>query len=278
MRSRVGIPSARRGRPRAYGRVNGAWRAALVACRHACHGGCVTGLQIQIWSDVACPWCFVGKRRLESALAQLSAPVPVSVAYRAFELDPSAPATYPASPSYLERLARKYSVPAPRAAEMIERMCRVGRQEGIAFDFERIQGGNTFDAHRLLWWAEQQAGHAVQSRLKERLLQAYFCEGAAIGDTQALLSIAQQVGLDLEAAGGVLASGEGAAAVREQQRTAARLGISGVPMFVMGRIGVSGAQPADVLLSALRRALGELPSAGAEPDAGVAACTPRGRA
>ena len=220
------------------------------------------GVEINVWSDVACPWCYVGKRRLEAALAELGDSVERRVHWRAFQLDASAPARYPQSPSYRERLARKYGLAEAEASRMLERMQSVGRSEGIAFDFEKIQGGNTFDAHRLLCFAHAAgAEHGVdlQGALKERLLRAYFSEGVAIGDPQELLLLASDVGLDVDRAGAVLASGEYASEVSDQQQAARQLGVHGVPFFVIGKYGISGAQPAATLLEVLERALEEAP-------------------
>lgn len=219
------------------------------------------GLEINVWSDVACPWCYVGKRRLEAALAELGDSAERRVHWRAFQLDPSAPARYPQSPSYRERLARKYGLAEAEASRMLERMQSVGRSEGIAFDFEKIQGGNTFDAHRLLCFAHEQG---LQDALKERLLRAYFSEGVAIGDPQELLVLAAGVGLDVDRAGAVLASREYASEVSQQQQAARQLGVHGVPYFVIGRYGISGAQPPEMLLEVLERALEEAPEAPGE--------------
>ena len=208
-------------------------------------------------------------------MAELGESSSVSVAYRAFELDPAAPATYPPRPSYVERLARKYALPMARAEQMLENMREVGRQEKIEFEFERIAGGNTFDAHRLLWWAGLQEA-PLQSRLKERLLQAYFGEGLAVGDRAALLSIAGPGGLDVDAATAGAFGTEAADAVRAEQRKAAALGISGVPYFALGRYGVSGAQPPALLLNALRGALSEPPGSAPEDNGAAQACTPNG--
>lgn len=237
----------------------------------------MTTLAVEVWSDIACPWCYVGKRRLESAIDQLQQPESISVHWRAFELDPSAPARYPASPSHLQRLAHKYSLTQAAAAQMLDRMQRVGQAEGIAFDFDKIQGGNTFDAHRLLCFAATQGR---QNALKERLLHAYFSEGVAVSDHVELARLAEQVGLDVEASSAVLASDAFANEVRAEQHAARELGIRGVPFFVIGRYGVSGAQPPEVLHDVLERALNELPDPAPRPkpaehdDALV--CTPEG--
>jgi predicted DsbA family dithiol-disulfide isomerase len=211
---------------------------------------------VDVWSDVVCPWCFVGKRRLEAALAGLPFAGSVDVRWHAFELDPSAPAR--AEGNYVERLARKYRLPTGQAQQMIDRMVSVGREDGIVFDFERAQAGNTFDAHRLMHHA---ALEGKQGALAERLFLGYFSEGAAVSDKEALAQLAEAAGLDGERARAVLFSDAHAEAVRNDERQAAAMGVRGVPFFVVdGRYAVSGAQPAELLRQALERAWSEAPA------------------
>ncbi|HEU5075644.1 MAG TPA: DsbA family oxidoreductase [Polyangiaceae bacterium] len=212
-------------------------------------------LVIEIWSDIACPWCFIGKRRFEAALQRTPEAGPVSVTWRAFELDPRAPKRYPDSPGHNERLARKYGVSLEEAERMVLRVVNLGKPEGIEFDFDAVKGGNTFDAHRLLAFAK---ASGAQHALKERLLRAYFCEGAQISDPSALSGFAADAGLDVDAVSSVLASDQHAADVRRDEATAAELGIRGVPFFKIGRYGVSGAQPADLLVEVIAKARAEL--------------------
>ena len=216
-------------------------------------------LAIEIWSDIACPWCYIGKRRFETALANTPAAGPVSIHWRAFELDPSAPKSYPERPGHNERLARKYGVSVAQAEQMVLRVVNLGKPEGIEFDFDTVRGGNTFDAHRLLAFARAH-GAQSQNALKERLLRAYFCEGALIADAAVLSRLAADVGLDADAAFAMLESGTHTSDVRHDEATAAQLGIRGVPFFKIGRYGVSGAQPAELLGEALAKAREELDS------------------
>src|SRR5262245_20106201 len=141
----------------------------------------MSALRIDVWSDIACPWCYVGKRRLETALVRF--PHEVEVTYRSFELDPGAPRLKQQG-NYIERLATKYGVPTAQAQQMIDRMTRVGVDEGIEFRFDRVHAGNTFDAHRLLHLARERG---VQRELKERLMRGYFTAGLPIGDRDALV-------------------------------------------------------------------------------------------
>ena len=208
-------------------------------------------LEVEIWSDIACPWCYVGKRRFETALKDFEHRDDVTVTWRSFELDPTAPRVREKN-SYAERLASKYRLAVSDAQAMIDRMTAVGAEEGIEFRFDRIQAGNTFDAHRLLHLA---AAHDRQDAMKERLLRAYFTEGAAIGEPEVLADLASEVGLDAAHVRRVLAGDEHADDVRSDEATAAELGIHGVPFFVIGRrYGVSGAQPASELAKVLAQA------------------------
>ncbi len=228
-------------------------------------------LSVDIWSDIACPWCYVGKRRLEAALAQFPDRASVNITWHAFELDPAAPPVRDDSQSYAERLAKKYGSSIPRAEEMLKTMTDTAAKDGLDFHFERIRAGNTFDAHRLLHLAHERG---VQDALKERLLRAYMTEGAPIGDREALVRLAAEAGLDAEEAHSVLVTDAYAAEVRADEEQARALGISGVPFFVIGGYSVSGAQPADALRSVLTRAWSETPDEA--PLAEGAACGPDG--
>jgi predicted DsbA family dithiol-disulfide isomerase len=195
-------------------------------------------LLVDIWSDIACPWCYVGKRRLEAALARFPHRDDVTVTWHAFELDPGAPPVRPPGVSHVERIAKKYGMPLAKAEAATKHLVEVAATDGIEMRFDRLQGGNTFDAHRVIHLAGERG---VQDAVKERLLLAYFTQGEAIGEPEVLVRLASEAGLDADE-------------VRADERGAKELGIHGVPFFVIaGRLGISGAQPADVLLSALRK-------------------------
>ena len=233
-------------------------------------------LRIDVWSDIACPWCYVGKRRLEAALETLSrdgnAPA-VEVVWRAFELDPSAPRERPTEVGYAERLAKKYGSSVKEAEGMISRMTDVARADGLDFRFDLIRPGNTFDAHRVLHLA---ADRGVQDAVKERYLRAYMTEGEPIGDPDTLVRLAAEAGLDAEEVRAALASDAYAPEVRADEEEAKELGINGVPFFVVGgKYAISGAQPADLLHRALAQVSKELASL-PEPFAEGAACGPDG--
>ncbi len=208
-------------------------------------------LHIDVWSDIACPWCHVGKRRLEAALELFPHRDAVEVVWHAFELDPAAPRSSEAAP-YAARLARKYGTSVADADLMIRRMTATAAQDGLDFHFETIRPGNTFDAHRLLHLAHTRG---LQDLLKERLFLAYLSEGEAIGEPEVLARLAIEVGLEADEVHRVLAGDAFTHEVRADEDEARRLGIRGVPFFVFdGRTAVSGAHPADTLLAALTTA------------------------
>ena len=205
-------------------------------------------LTVEIWSDVVCPWCYIGKRRFEAALAGF--PHEVETVWRSFELDPGAPATREHNAT--EHLAAKYGMSLEQAQASHAQMTELAAAEGLEYHFETARGGNSFDAHRLIHLA---AAHGKQAEAQERVMRAYFTEGVAIGDREQLVALAVDLGLDPDEARSVLESDAYAEAVREDEHLAQRIGIQGVPFFVLGRrYGVSGAQPADVLVQALEKA------------------------
>ena len=206
-----------------------------------------------MWSDVVCPWCYLGKRRLESALARFPHADEVSVVWHAFELDPSAPRRRELPPS--EHLARKYGMTPEQVAASWQRLTDLAAAEGLEYHLDRTQGGNTFDAHRLI---QLGAERGLQGPVKERFLRAYFTESAAIGEPELLEALAVEAGLPRDEVADVLATDRFAEEVREDELTARGYGINGVPFFVVGgRYGVSGAQSSEVLLEALAAAWDE---------------------
>ncbi|MEZ6016781.1 MAG: DsbA family oxidoreductase [Planctomycetota bacterium] len=234
-------------------------------------------LTVDIWSDIACPWCYVGKRRFEAALARFPERGSVDVHWRSFELDTAAPRVLEPAVPYAERLARKYRRTLPEAEGMLRDMTQTAAAEGLELRFDRVRPGNTFDAHRLLHLA---AAKGLGDALKERFLRAYMTEGEPIGDVTTLARLAQQVGLDASEVGEVLAGERYAADVRADEDAARALGIQGVPHFRIGaRHGLSGAQHPDMLLRALTAAWVELPKSQASaPEASAAGATDAGAA
>jgi predicted DsbA family dithiol-disulfide isomerase len=206
-------------------------------------------VDVEIWSDVACPWCYIGKRRFEAALSRFEHADQVQVTWRSFELDPSAPLEREGNGAV--RLAEKYGISVERARRMREQVAQNAAGEGLAFQLDLQRQGSTFDAHRMIHLA---AEHGLQDAMKERLMRAYFSEGELVGDPETLLRLAAEVGIPDDDARETVAGERFAAEVREDERTAAAFGISAVPTFVVDRaIAASGAHPAEQLLSLLRQ-------------------------
>ena len=216
-------------------------------------------LRVDVWSDVACPWCYVGKRRLEAALHRVPFREHVTLVWRAFELDPSAPRERRQDVPHVNLLAAKYRVSVASAQQMIDRLVQTARTDGLEMHFEHIRPGNTFDAHRVLHLARDRG---VQDAVKEAFFRGYFTEGRAIGEAEVLVELAAQAGLNAQETRGVLDSAAYAQDVRTDEQEARELGITGVPFFaVAGRFGVSGAQPPEVLVQVLTRAWEEIADA-----------------
>ena len=210
-------------------------------------------MKIEVWSDVVCPWCYVGKRNLEAALARFPHAAEVEVEWKAYELDPNAPVERPGS--YIDRIAAKYGLPVGEARARVARIISAGADAGIDFRFDDARPGNTFDAHRVLHHA---ALSGRQNEVKERLFAATFTEGRPIGDRRTLLEVAGEAGIDVEDVRRMLESRQHADAVRGDEADAMELGVQGVPFFVFDRrLAVGGAQPPDVMLQVLERVWGE---------------------
>ncbi len=227
-------------------------------------------MHVEIWSDIACPWCYVGKRRFEAALADFEHRDGVQVTWRSFELDPTAPRERESDSA--THLAQKYGTSREEALEMQERMTDTAASEGLRFRFDIARGGNTFDAHRVLHLA---AAHGLQDEMKERVMRGYLGEGELICDHAVLERLAVEVGLPADEVRSVLEGDAYADAVRDDERAAAGLGIHAVPFFVVDRaVGASGAQPPAVLLDLLRQAWPQEPAIEVVVDG--ASCGPEG--
>jgi predicted DsbA family dithiol-disulfide isomerase len=231
-----------------------------------CAAGCCTGqhhpprtpwsrfVKVEIWSDVVCPWCQIGKRRFEKALSRFRHRDQVEIIWKSFELDPTAEsqASDDRSGSYAHRLAAKYGMGLEQAEQMLASMTATAAAEGLDFRFDRAVHANTFLAHQVIHLARE---HGLQDAMKDRLLTAYFTEGRAVGDPQVLASLAAEVGLDRDDVLAALDEGRHAPAVRADQDEARAFGITGVPFFVVDRtFGVSGAQPPETFLELLEQA------------------------
>jgi predicted DsbA family dithiol-disulfide isomerase len=204
-------------------------------------------MRVDIWSDIVCPWCYIGKRELELGLSQFAHRDEVEVTYHAFELDPSFPAG-PGTP-IMDVLSAKYGLTEAQARQAESGVAARAASAGLAFTADRVMG-NTFDAHRLVALGLDQGR---QAEVLRRLYEEYFAQGRPVFGLDDLAALGEAVGLD--GARQALAGDAYADAVRADEQQAASLGISGVPFFVLdGRLGVSGAQPAQTLAAALDRA------------------------
>lgn len=217
-------------------------------------------LRVDVWSDIACPWCWIGKRRLDAALARFSSRGTCEVIWRSFELAPSAStrsglrARPPREPgaSYAHWLADRYECGVPEAEARLARITQIAAAEGLELRFDHVRPTSTFDAHRVLQLA---LDRGVQIATIERLLCAYFKDGELVSDHDTLLRVAASVGLNPEEVRTTLAGDIYDDEVREDEAEAAELGIRGVPFFVFGgRHTISGAQPVEVLLDAMSQA------------------------
>ncbi len=210
-------------------------------------------MKIEIWSDVVCPWCYIGKRRFERALAAFEGRDEVEVEWRSFQLNPDQPRG--AVEDHDAHLARKLGSSPEQVAEMNARLVELAAAEGLDYHFETYKVVNTLDAHRVLHLAKS---HGLGSAAHERLLRAQLVEGQVLEDPATLARLAQEIGVDPAETAEVLASDAFADAVAFDLAEAAGLGIHAVPFFVIDRtFGIPGAQPTEVLLAALRRVRGD---------------------
>lgn len=211
-------------------------------------------MKVEIWSDVVCPWCHVGKRRFEAALEHFPHRDQIQVKWKSFELDPGSRSHDADSDEgdYADRLAGKYGTSREGAQQMLDTMTEAAAAEGLDFRFGKAVRANTFDAHQVIHLADERG---VQDAVKERLLRAYFTEGEAIGDRAVLARLGAEAGLDEGEVRAALEEQRYAQAVREDEAEASRLGISAVPFFVVDRkYGIAGAQTSDQILLALQQA------------------------
>ncbi len=213
-------------------------------------------LQVDIWSDIACPWCYIGKRRFEQALSQFEGREQVDIVWHSFELDPSAPQSKPSGLNAMrDGLAAKYGRSAAEAQGMLDSMTQTAAEVGLNYHFDKALPANTFLSHQLIHLATE---HGLQDAMKERLLHAYFTEGKHLGQLDTLVSLGAEVGLNADEVRAALEAQTYAEAVRRDEAQAQAYGISGVPFFVLGnKYGVSGAQAPETLLSALKQVWSE---------------------
>ena len=207
-------------------------------------------MRVDVWSDLVCPWCYVGKRRFEAALGRFDHRADVQVVHRSFQLNPAAPRDR--TSERREMLMQKYRLSPAQVEEMDARMTQVAAAEGLEFHLEGTVTGNTFDAHQLVHLGRERG---MQDPVVERLYRAYFTEQRSLFTPESLLDLAADAGLDRDEAADVLRTNRYAEAVAADVATARRLGATGVPLFVVDdRYGISGAQTPEVFLDVLQRA------------------------
>lgn len=208
---------------------------------------------VEIWSDIACPWCYIGKRRFERALATFDGAADVAVTWRSFQLDPSIPKGVRRDHDLA--LAEKFGTSSEHVRAMNERVTALASDEGLDYHFERYVTVNTFDAHRMTHLAN---AHDLGPAMHERLLHGQFVEGAILDDPETLVRLAEEVGIGGDAAREVAESDAYADDVTDDIRQAHALGVTGVPFFALDRrFGISGAQATELFTSALKRARAE---------------------
>lgn len=206
---------------------------------------------IDVWSDVVCPWCFIGKRRLEKALSQFQHRDHVVIRHRAFQLQPDIVETVPTK----AHLAEKYRLAEAQVAEMQANVCAIADGEGLCYNLDETLSGNTFNAHRLLLWA---ATIEKQDQLLEAMYSAYFEKSQPLFSRPDLIRVAAEVGISEEQAGEVLDSDQFSTEVLADRHLASQLGATGVPFFVVDmKYGISGAQPLEAFTQTLNTAWAE---------------------
>ena len=211
-------------------------------------------LKIDIWSDIACPWCFIGKRKFEAAVKQFSdADKSVDIEFHSFELAPDTPVDFDGSE--VDFLVSHKHMPAGQVAQMLEQVGSIAASVGLSYDFDALRHTNTVKAHQLLHFAKSQGR---QADMKERLLSAYFEEGRHVGRIEDLADLAAEIGLDRDKVVAALESDEFLPAVNADKEQAIAYGITGVPFFVIdGKYGVSGAQDPSTFVDVLETAWNE---------------------
>ncbi|MFS0690980.1 DsbA family oxidoreductase [Sporosarcina sp. 179-K 8C2 HS] len=210
-------------------------------------------MKIEIWSDYVCPFCYIGKRRLEEALKAMNLEDDTEVVFKAFQLDPNTPVG--AGRSVPEDLAKKYGMSLDEAKKMLDNVADQAKTVGLNFDVESMIGANTFNAHRLAKLAETEGKGEAAS---ERLLQGHFVNGEAVDNEDTLLAIAEEAGLSADRVQQVLQSDEFAEDVKKDIEEAGQIGVRGVPFFVINRkYAISGAQPVEAFTEALKKVAAE---------------------
>ena len=208
-------------------------------------------VKVDIWSDVQCPWCYIGKRRFEKGAAKSG--IDVEIEYHSFELSPDTPVDYDGTPQ--QYLAERKGMPLDQVEQMLAHVTELAAGEGLDYHYEDVHQTNTVKAHELIHYAK---AHGRQVEMKEALLKAYFVDGGHVGRVEDLADLAAGLGFDRADVVRALESGEYTAAVKADVAQAAAYGIQGVPFYVFdGKYGVSGAQGSDVFTEVLQKTASE---------------------
>lgn len=210
-------------------------------------------MKIEIWSDYACPYCYIGKRGLEKALDNFSNRKDIEISFKSFELDPSA--SYETTTNTRERISAKYRMSSEKAQQMIDSITKYAKSVGLNFNYDTVHSTNTFDAHRIAKYAETK-GKGIE--ISEKLLHAYFTENKQMSDHKVLTDIAIEFGLDKLEVEDILKGKKFAEDVRNDEYEASKLGINAVPFFLINeKYSISGAQPSKVFEKTIEKALQE---------------------
>lgn len=206
-------------------------------------------MHIEVWSDIVCPFCYIGKKRLEEALEQFSYKEEVKVEFRSFELNPQAPIH--AEGDYVELLAKKYNTSKEQIMTMNNQLTEQAKEVGLIYHLDQVKPTNTFDAHRLIHFAKK---HGKENEMVVRLFDAYFTEVKQVADHSTLIELAAEVGLNKQEVKEMLDSTNYGDDVRKEEQDANQIGVTGVPFFVINRkYAISGAQPSEVFLEVLEK-------------------------
>jgi predicted DsbA family dithiol-disulfide isomerase len=206
-------------------------------------------MHIEIWSDIICPYCYIGKRRLEEALAKFQHKEEVKIEYRSFELNPDAKVHY--DEDNIELLSKKYGTSKEQIKAMNLQLTEQAKEVGLIYHLDKIKATNTLNAHRLIHLAKQ---FGKENEMVERLFKAYFTEVRHVGETKTLIELATEIGLDQQKVQSMLSSNEYEADVRAQEQDAQQIGVTGVPFYVINRkYAISGAQPSEVFLEVMEK-------------------------
>jgi len=234
-------------------------------------------MKVEVWSDIMCPFCYIGKRHYESALGQFEDSDQLEIEWHSFQLDPTIPKSLPVKENVYQYLANRKGISYEQSAQMHERVIQMAKKAGLEYHFEQAIVANSFDAHRMIQLAKTKG---LGDEAEERLFRAYFTEGKDFGDHETLIKIGKEIGLHEDEIKSALVSDEYAEKVERDIQEATEIGVNGVPFFVFDhKYAVSGAQPPEYFLQALKQSFGEWRKENPEVDLAVgegAVCAPDG--